>query len=335
MECLKCSQPFETKYEIMPHYKDWCGNCIEKYNIKSREPLWEEWIKAKSDSEIDRLIEKYAIYNNRIPEKDGGFYKCPENNDETYMNRYGFYNYDRLIEQWNVSGNYVCSYRLLQFILPCFSCGSICTPETRKLINTKKMYFKCICGLKYSRKQNGIMQCECSNVADNYSSTKHKIQFEILKKERNNEPVDESLLKKLEEFNKKNQENKFICDSVIYGDCSVVCSSHDSIDLVVRPEKTESAIFCRGVTKEDIEESSPNLLKYYDKDDYFMSYIFACLNCKKCQTFRGDHVAFEIGDVFECQHCNNPFTYIKISDKDPIKLPEKFQFIVDKINKKK
>jgi hypothetical protein len=38
----------------------------------------------------------------------------------------------------------------------------------------------------------------------------HKIQFEILKKERNNEPVDESLLKKLEEFNKKNQENKFI-----------------------------------------------------------------------------------------------------------------------------
>ena len=66
-----------------------------------------------------------------------------------------------------------------------------------------------------------------------------------------------------------------------------------------------------------------------------MSYIFACLNCKKCQTFRGDHVAFEIGDVFECQHCNNPFIYIKISDKGPIKLPDKFQFIVDKINKKK
>lgn len=338
MECSKCNNKITEKYEIIPMYKNWCSQCIEKNNIKSYENLWNEWIKNKSSMEIDRLIEKYAISRYMIP-LDGGFQKCPKDDSNRFMTRYEFYNYERLVEHWEQTNKYVCSYNILRIILPCFYCGSKCTPETRKIFNLSKMSFKCICGRRSGTRDppgfsSGTLQCECYDVSNDYTNTRFRIESEIKKCERTKEPINDDLIKKLENIKKDNHEKKFICEHVSYGDCKYVCSFHDSTDLVVYPKNPERTTFVRGLTRNDIEQSVPNLLKYYDEDDYFMSYIFACLNCKKSQTFRGDHVAFEIGDIFECQHCNNPFTYIKISNKGPFNVPKEYQFIVDKINKK-
>ena len=337
MECLKCSEKIDKKYTAIPMYEEWCSKCIDKYDIKSYEQYWNTWINNKSTSEIDRLIEKYAVSNNKIPD-DGGYIKCPKNKEEKYMTRYEFYDYERLVKHWEQTEKYVCSYNILRIILPCFYCGTKCTPITRKIFNLTKMSFKCACGRKSGMKTSfgfseGTLQCECVDVVNSFTNKRFNIEYNIAKNKRNNLPFDE-LNEELDIIKKNNHDNKFICDKVGYNDDVYVCSSHDSTDLVVLPKKPERSTFVRGLTSKDIEESSPNLLKYYDEDDYFMSYIFTCLHCIKTYSFRGDHVAFEIGDVFKCQYCQNPYTYIKISNKEPAHLPKEYQFIIDKVNKK-
>ena len=156
---------------------------------------------------------------------------------------------------------------------------------------------------------NLIHQCECENVQDDINAIKY------------HDKIDTDKIVQLNIIS-----NKFIGKHI--HDCIYTCDDYDRRDLLVLPGH-ERIIFGRGITQSDIEKYNPDLLKYYDQEDYFLSYVYICFNCKKNQIFRADHIAFEIGDVFDCPHCNHPFTYFKVSKKGPFKVPSQYQFILD------
>ena len=316
---MKCSKCLEDK--LISKDKNWCKDCKFAYQMEEFKRMWNEWVQQHNNQEIDKLLEKYYKHHHMTwtkPKgaKDGGWldiepgYDCSKTDD---MSPYEFYDYTRLVEQWNMTDKYVCSHNMFNIMSSCDNCGSKCSPETRTIIDKNKWSFTCT-NCKEIHEMNGILQCECTNVCADYRKNK----FNIIRQQNNN---DTDKIDKLDIIGRK-----FIGSHL--DDCMYACTDEDRRDLLVLPDH-ERIIFGRGLTRTDIENHKPELCKYYDPDDYFLSYVYICLNCKKNQAFRADHVAFEIGDVFDCPHCNHPLTYFKVSKKGPFKVPSQYQFILD------
>ena len=322
MKCPKCPKCLEEKStRWIAKDKKWCEDCIIAYYKVIYEEELNKWMLQKSDQAIDKILKKYGkhYHMTRLCNDFIGWMTEPgyDSSNITCMSCYELYDYHRLIKQWETTEQYICDKNMINIISPCGKCGSKCTPETRTLIDKNRLNFKCTTCDQECDNPNGILQCECEKVWSDIRSIKYKLK--------NDNMIEADKMNLLEITCKK-----FICSSI--DDCNYACTFEDVRDLLVLPGH-ERILFGRGLTRADIEKYKPDLLKYYDQDDYFLSYVYICLNCKKNQAFRADHVAFEIGDVFDCPHCNHPFTYFKVSKKGPFKLPAQYQFILQSDHK--
>ena len=317
---IKCPKCLEDKSKLYA-FKDnkWCDSCILDYAKEEYHRARTKWMQQDSVHEIDRLLKRYCTHNHMMLSDGGWLIGEPgydSSNTTTYLSPYKLYDYSRLIEQWNMTGQYTCDKNMISIMSPCNNCGSKCSPETRTFIeHSPLLRFKCTHCDQECDNPDGIFQCECYDVCGEMDSLKYKLKQTLTNSE------DHADIDKIDTLS-----NKFISNHI--NGCMYACDVWDRRDLLVLPGY-ERVIFGRGLTRADIETQNPDLLKYYDQEDYFLSYVYICLNCKKNQTFRADHVAFDIGDVFDCPHCHHPFTYFKVSKKGPFKVPSQYQFIFE------